>query len=85
MLQNRKLGEAAKVKHMLSDEIDIQRLRFYGHTLRRDSAITQGLPLAGRTGFRAPDWTLRAVRMRTKARTVDECERRNSLKEVEVG
>ena len=57
--QNQKVVEAAKVKHMLSDEIDIQRLRFYGHTLRRDSAITQGLPLAGRTGFRAPDWTLR--------------------------
>jgi hypothetical protein len=59
--QNQKVVDvkAAKVKHMLSDEIDIQRLRFSGHTLRRDSAVTQGLPSAGRTGFRAPERTLR--------------------------
>ena len=36
----------------LSDQIDVQRLRFFGHTMRRPSAVKGSLLPDGRVGFR---------------------------------
>lgn len=41
---------AAGVKYAISDELDVHRLRFFGHTLRRPSAITANIELPARIG-----------------------------------
>lgn len=51
--------KAAGVTRKLSDELDVHRLRFFGHTLRRPSAIINDIDLIGMVGQR-DSTTLRA-------------------------
>lgn len=37
--------------YSLSDQVDVQRLRFFGHTLRHPAAVRGELALSGRAGF----------------------------------